>query len=116
MEDQAPKPTNIKVDYHLQDVFLYKLDKIYVSKGVRLKLIIEAHTSKVVGCFGVGKSFFNLQRYVFLPILQEYVAWFIRGCVLYCTNKLCQWHIYRHQSQGYFEIFQTLVYLENITQ
>jgi hypothetical protein len=46
---------DIKVDYHLQNGLLYKLDKFYVHKGERSYLIREAHTSKVVGHFGVGK-------------------------------------------------------------
>jgi hypothetical protein len=53
-----------KDDYHLQNGLLYKLDKIYVSKGERLQLIRQAHTSKVLGHFGVGKMVANLDRYV----------------------------------------------------
>jgi hypothetical protein len=54
-----------EADYHLQNGLLYKLDKLYVPKGERLQLIIEAHTSKVAEHFGVGKRIANLQRYVY---------------------------------------------------
>lgn len=50
-------------------------------------MIREAHASKVVGHFGVGKTMDNLQRYVYCPKMQEQLARFISGCMLYCTNK-----------------------------
>ena len=74
------------VDYHLEDGFLYRLDKLCVPKGERLQLIREAHTSKVARHFGVGKTVANLQRYVYWPKMQEQVARFIRGCMLCCTS------------------------------
>ena len=49
-----------KADYHFQNGLLYKLDKLCVPKGEGLQLIKEAHTSKVVGHFGVGKTAANL--------------------------------------------------------
>jgi hypothetical protein len=52
-----------------------------------LHLIREAHTSKIVGHFDVGKTVSNLQRYVYWPRMQEYVAYYIRGCILCSTNK-----------------------------
>ncbi len=75
------------VDYHVLDESLYRLDKLCVPKGECLQLIREAHTSKVVGHFGVGKTMANLQRYVYWPKMQEQVAKFIRGCMLCCTSK-----------------------------
>ena len=47
----------------------------------------EAHTSKVVGNFGVEKIDANLQRYVYFPIMYEYVAQFMRGCILCSRSK-----------------------------
>ena len=76
-----------KANYHLQNGLLCKIDKLCVPKGERLHLIKEAHTFKVVGHFGVGKTIANLQRYVYCPKMQEYVAWYIRGCILCCTGK-----------------------------
>jgi len=52
-----------------------------------LQIIREVDTSKVVGNFGVGKIVANLQRYVYWPRMQEYVYRFMKGCMLYCTNK-----------------------------
>jgi len=75
------------IDYHLQDGLLYRMDKLCVPKGEQLQLIREAHTSKVAGHFGVGKTVANLQRYVYWPKIQEQVARFITGCMLCCTSK-----------------------------
>lgn len=78
---------NIIIDYHLQDGLLYRLDKLCVPKGENLQLIREAHTSKVAGNFGVGKTVANLQRYVYWPKMKEQVARFIRGCMICCISK-----------------------------
>jgi hypothetical protein len=51
------------------------------------RLIKETHTSKIVGHFGVGKTISNLQSYVYWLRMQEYVAQYIRGCILCHTNK-----------------------------
>ena len=40
-----------KVDYHLHDGLLYKLDKLHILKGERLQLIIEEHTTEVARNF-----------------------------------------------------------------
>ena len=50
-------------------------------------MIREAHTSKVLGNFGVGKTVANLQRYVYWPKMQEQVDRLIRGCMIFCTSK-----------------------------
>jgi hypothetical protein len=63
-----------KVDYHLQNGLLYKLDKLCVPKGEQIQLIRETHTSKVVGHFGVGKTIVNLQWYLYWPIMQQDVS------------------------------------------
>ena len=49
-----------KDEYHLHNGFLYKLENICVPKGEILQLIKEAHTSKVVGHFGIGIIVSNL--------------------------------------------------------
>jgi hypothetical protein len=76
-----------KANYYFQNGLLYKLDKLCVPKGERLQFIREAHTSKVIGHFSVGKTVVNLQRYVYWPKMQENVARYIRGCILCCTSK-----------------------------
>jgi hypothetical protein len=52
-----------------------------------LYIIREDNISKVVGHFGVGKTSANSQRYVYWPKMREDVESYIRGCILYCTNK-----------------------------
>ena len=47
------------------------LDNLCVPKGERLQLIKEAHTSMVVGNFGVGKTMANLHTYVYWTSMQE---------------------------------------------
>jgi hypothetical protein len=49
-----------KHDYDIQDGFFYKLHKLCVSKGERMQLIKEVHTSKVASHFGSGKRVSNL--------------------------------------------------------
>ena len=51
-----------KVDYHIQNGFLYKLDKLYAPKGEILQLIIEADNSKVVGHFWCWEDNFQLTK------------------------------------------------------
>ncbi|KAH9291640.1 hypothetical protein KI387_043172, partial [Taxus chinensis] len=48
-------------EYYFQDGFLYKNEKLCVPKGERVQLMREAHTSKVVGHFGVTKTVAHLQ-------------------------------------------------------
>eukprot|EP01018_Ginkgo_biloba_P007942 Gb_36846 [translate_table: standard] len=77
-----------KPDFHLQEGLLYKDDKLCIPQGeCRVALMREAHTSKVAGHFGVGKTLLNLQRYVYWPRMQVDVAKFIKGHVLCNTSK-----------------------------
>ena len=69
-------------------MLLYRLGKLCVLKFKQLQLIREAHTSKVVRNFGVGKIVVNFLRYVFWPRMQEDVARFIRGCTPCYTSNL----------------------------
>jgi hypothetical protein len=87
---------NDKVEYHLHNGFLYKVENLYVPKGEILYLIREANTSKILGNFGVGKIVANLQRYVYWPILQKDVAKFIRGFIICCTMNP------RNRNQGLY--------------
>jgi len=48
------------VDYQFKDGLLYNMDKICVLKGENLELNREAHTSKVVGHFGVRNIISNI--------------------------------------------------------
>jgi hypothetical protein len=54
-------------EYHIQDGLLYKLGKLCIPRDKRVQLMREAHTSRVVGNFGMTKTVVNLQRYVYWP-------------------------------------------------
>jgi hypothetical protein len=72
----------------IQNGLLYKLDKLCITKGEVFQLIREAHTSKVVGHFGVGNIVSKLKMYVYWPIMQEYVAYYIRVCIHFFYQKM----------------------------
>ena len=52
-----------ELDYHVHDKLLYHLGKLCIPQGERVNIIREAHSSLIVGHFGVGKTMANLQRY-----------------------------------------------------
>ncbi|KAH9322556.1 hypothetical protein KI387_017195, partial [Taxus chinensis] len=52
LQSQGDEKKGIE-DYYLKDRLLYRWGKLYVPKEERLLLMREAHTSKVVGHFGV---------------------------------------------------------------
>jgi len=74
-------------EYSLQDGILYKLKKLSIPQDIRVQLMIEAHTSRVVGHFGMIKIVENMQCYVYWPNMHEHVETFVRGCVLCSTRK-----------------------------
>ena len=63
------------------------MDKLYVPKGEMILLFIEDQTYKVVGHFGVENIDVNLQNYVHIPKIEEYLARFIRGCIICYTRN-----------------------------
>ena len=67
---------------------MYKGAQLCIPEdGDRLQWIREAHTSKVVGHFGVEKNLLNLHRYVFWLKMHLDVSRYIRGCILCNTSK-----------------------------
>jgi hypothetical protein len=57
---------NAVVDkFHLQDGLLCHLDHIYVPSSERVKLIWEAHYSRVAGHFSVKKTVAMLQKHFY---------------------------------------------------
>ena len=74
-------------EFHLQNGLIYHFNALCVLVGERIGLTREAHTSKIAGHFGVRKTLYNLQRYVYWPKMQDQVAKYIRGCSLCCTSK-----------------------------
>lgn len=72
-----------KPNYHSQDGLLCILLGDCITMPLR-----EAHTSRVVGHSGVGKTSLNLQRYVYWPNMLMNVIKSIWVCVFCCTTKL----------------------------
>jgi hypothetical protein len=61
---------NVVVDnFHLQDGLLCHLGHIFVPSSERVKLIWEAHYSRVAGHFGVEKIVAMLQKHFYWPKL-----------------------------------------------
>ena len=73
--------------YHVHNSLLYHLGKICIPQGERNSIIREAHTSFIVGHFGVGKTITSLQSYFYWPHMIDNVSRFIRGCYLCATSK-----------------------------
>jgi hypothetical protein len=67
-----------ELDYHVHDNLLYHLGKLCVPQGERVNVTREAHTSLIVGHFGVSKIVENLQRYFYWPRMLESVSHFKR--------------------------------------
>ena len=48
--------TLLKNDYHMHKNFLFHLGKLCIPQGERLSVMREAHSSLIVGHFGVSKT------------------------------------------------------------
>jgi hypothetical protein len=77
-----------ELDYHVHDKILYHLGKICIPQGERVNIIREAHSSLIVGHFGIGKTMDNSQRYCYWPKMNESVSRYVRGCSLFSTRNL----------------------------
>ena len=49
-----------ELDYHVHNKLLYHLGKLCIPQGERVNIIREAHTSLIVGHFGVRKTMAHL--------------------------------------------------------
>ena len=74
-------------EYQVQDRLLYKIGKLCIPRYRRVQLIREAHTSRVVGHFGVTKTMVNMKEYAYWPKIQEKVANCFGDYVLYSTSN-----------------------------
>lgn len=74
-------------DYHVHNNLLYHLGKLCVPQGERVNVIREAHTSLIVGHFGVGKIVAQIQMYFYWPRMNESVSRYIRGCSMCATRN-----------------------------
>ena len=50
-------------------------------------MIREAHTSLILGHFGVSKIIAQLQRFCYWPRMNETVSIYIKGCTMCATSK-----------------------------
>jgi hypothetical protein len=70
----------VVANFHLQDGLLCRLGHICVPSSERVKLIWEAHYSRVAGHFGVEKTVAMLQKHFYWPKLRQEVNKYIRSC------------------------------------
>ena len=52
-----------------------------------MHVIRDAHSSRIPGHFGVGKTLAHLQRYCYWPRMNEIVSKYVRVCVMFSTSK-----------------------------
>ena len=57
---------NEELDYHIHDKLLYHLGKICIPQSERVHVRREAHTSMILGHFGVGNILAQLQKFLFI--------------------------------------------------
>jgi hypothetical protein len=65
--------------FHLLDGLLCQLGHLYVPSSERVKLIWEAHYSRVERHFGMEKTFVVLQKYFFWSNIREVVNGYMRS-------------------------------------
>ena len=68
-------------NFHIQDELLCCLGHLWVQSSERMKLIWEAHYSRVVGHFGVKKIVSVLQKHFYWPKLRQDVNKYIMSCI-----------------------------------
>ena len=73
--------------YHMCKNLLFHLGKLCIPQGERLSVMIYAHSSLIVGHFGVRKIVAHLQRYCYWPYMIDSVSRFIRGCSMCATSN-----------------------------
>jgi hypothetical protein len=79
---------NTVVDnFHLQDGLLCLLGHIYVPSSERVKMIWEAHYSRVAGHFSVEKTVVMLQKHFYWLKLRQEVNKYIRSYTACAISK-----------------------------
>ena len=66
----------------MHNSLLFHLGKLCIPQGERLSVMREAHSSLIVGHFGVRRT-----RYCYWPRMVDSVSCFIRGCSMCETSK-----------------------------
>jgi len=70
---------SVVANFHLQDGLLCRLGHLYVPSSERVKLIWEAHYSRVVRHFGVEKTVAVLQKHFYWTKLRQDVDKYIKS-------------------------------------
>ena len=73
--------------YHMHKKLLFHLGKMCIPQGERLSVMGEAHSSLIVGHFGVSKKMAHLQRYCYWPHMIDSVSRFIGSCSMCATRN-----------------------------
>ena len=78
---------SIVANFHLQDGLLCRLGHLYVPSSECMKLILEAHYSRVAGHLGVEKTVAVLQKHFYWLKLRQDVGKYIRSCTACAIAK-----------------------------
>jgi len=76
-----------ELDYRVKDQLLYHLGKLCFPQTERVNIIREAHTSLILGHFGVSKTVAQRQRFCYCPRMHETVSRYIKGCTMCNKSK-----------------------------
>ena len=57
------------------------------STSERVHVIREAHTTLILGHFGVGKIVAQLQKFCYWPRMIDTMSKYVKGCVMCATSK-----------------------------
>jgi hypothetical protein len=79
---------SVVANFHLQDGLLCRLGHLCIPSREHVKMIWEAHYSRVAGHFGIENTVPVLQKHFYWPKLQQDVGKYIRSCTTYVVSKL----------------------------
>jgi hypothetical protein len=75
------------IDFHIQDRLFFHLGHLYVPASKRVKLIWEAHYSRMAGHFGMEKIVAILKKHFYWPKIRQYISNYIRPCTACAIAK-----------------------------
>jgi hypothetical protein len=85
---QMSGANSMVINFHLQDELLCHLVHLCVPSRNHVKMIWEAHYSRVAGHFGVEKTVAVLQKHFYWPKLRQDVGKYIKSCTTCAIAKL----------------------------
>jgi hypothetical protein len=78
---------SVVTNFHIQDGLLCHLGHLCVPSREHMKLIWEAHYSRVAGHFGIEKIVAVLQKHFYWSKLRQDVGKYIRSCTACAISK-----------------------------